>query len=103
MRLGGLLDALPDERPLDTLEADSPRLVALVESFRENHPTLAERGEAVSADKAYDDGADKARLYERHGLAPLIPPRDTITLAATGQVCCRIAPFEPDPATGIGR
>ena len=96
---------------------DSPRLVPLVEDYQKEHPTLAERGETVSADKAYDDGADKARLYERDGLVPVIPPRDTtatragdgmqaldparhdtIYLGATGEVCCRIAPFEPDPA-----
>ncbi len=94
---------------------DSPRLMALVESYEKNQPTLHARGETISADKAYDDGADKARLFERHAMAPLIPPRDTtatrtgdgmqpldaqshdtIYLSATGQVLCRVAPFEPD-------
>lgn len=96
---------------------DSPRLMPLVESYEENQPVLHARAEALSADKAYDDGADKARLYERHGMAPLIPPRDTtaqregdgmqpldpqrhdtIYLSATGQVACKVRPFDPDPA-----
>jgi len=88
----------------------------LVKSYVENQPALAARAETLSADKAYDSGPDKAALYDRHGMAPLIPPRDmtavregdgmqaldparhdTIYLSATGQVVCRVAPFESDP------
>lgn len=95
--------------------ADSPRLMPLVESYEKNQPALHARARSLAADKAYDDGADKARLFERHGMAPLIPPRDTtavrkgdgmqalddslhdtIYLGATGHVMCRTAPFESD-------
>ena len=94
---------------------DSPRLMPLVESYKENQPTLHARGKTLSADKAYDGVRNKALLYERHGIAPLIPPcdttavragdgmqpldpnqSDTIFLGATGHVLCRIAPFELD-------
>jgi hypothetical protein len=95
---------------------DSPRLMPLVESYRHNQPALHERAETVAADKAYDDGEDKARLFDRHDMVPLIPPRDTtptrsddgmqpldparhdaIYIGATGEVVCRTHPFEADP------
>lgn len=95
--------------------ADSPRLMPLVESYEKNQPSLHARAETLAADKAYDSGKHKARLYERHAIAPLIPPRDTtavregdgmqpldparhdaIYIGATGEVCCRVDPFEPD-------
>lgn len=96
--------------------ADSPRLMPLVDGHKARHPQLQERARTLAADKAYDDGQDKARLYEAHGVAPLIPPRDTaavrksgpmqpldpqrhdtIYLGPTGEVVCRVDPFAPDP------
>jgi len=96
--------------------ADSPGLMPLVEHLEKKHPALHERAETLAADKGYDDGADKADLYDNHGIEPLIPPRDlwgkneerrvkpldedrhdTIYYGPTGQVMCRIAPFETEP------
>jgi len=85
----------------------------LVEETRQRHPRLLERAETLAADKAYDDGADKEALYEKHGIVPLIPPRnlwtrgeamrlldpshhDTIDYDARGHLHCKIDPFEPD-------
>ncbi len=97
--------------------ADSPRLMPLVESYEARQGVLHARARTLSGDKAYDDGADKARLYDKHAMAPLIPPRDTtavrkgdgmqaldptrhdtIYLSATGRVSCKTSPFAPDPA-----
>jgi hypothetical protein len=96
-------------------EADSPHLMPMIESLGEKHPTLHERIETVAADKAYDDGADKAALWDEQEIVALIPPRDcytntqgermrpldpsrsdTIYIGPTGEVCCRIAPFEKE-------
>ena len=94
--------------------ADSPRLMPMVRGLKEKHPELHERAESLAADKAYDAGDDKAELYDDHGIVPLIPPRnmltqkddpirpldaersDTIYTGPTGEVFCKIAPFEPD-------
>ena len=94
---------------------DSPRLMPMVRGLREKHAELYERVEELSADKGYDDGADKAELYDDHGVIPLIPPRnmlaksetpirpldpkrhDAIYTGPTGEVYCKIAPMEPDP------
>jgi len=95
--------------------ADSPRLMPMVRGLKEKHPELHERAESLAADKAYDAGDDKAELYDDHGITPLIPPRnmlaqkddpirpldaersDTIHVGPTGEVFCKIAPFEPNP------
>ena len=94
-------------------ENESPHLVPLVEETRRRHPRLAARARTLAADKGYDDGADKAALWDAHQIAPIIPPRrcgrgrmepldprrsDTIYYSSTGEVACKIAPFEPDPA-----
>ena len=91
--------------------ADSPRLLPLVEHLEKEHPCIHERARELAADKGYDDGADKADLYDNHGIVPLIPPRnlgamraldeqrsDTIYLSPSGEVCCKILPFEREPA-----
>jgi len=92
---------------------ESPLLTELMETVREKHEAILDRAEALCADKGYDDGADKASLYHEYGVAPVIPARDlkqgryeplraavhdTIYVSATGQVCCKIAPFEADDA-----
>jgi hypothetical protein len=94
---------------------DSPRLMPMVRSLKEKHPEVHGRAESLAADKAYDDGADKAELYDDHGITPFIPPRnllggkenpirpldaersDTIHVGPTGEVLCKIAPFDADP------
>jgi hypothetical protein len=94
---------------------DSPLLMPMVRDLKEKHSELYERVESLAADKGYDDGADKAELYDDHGITPLIPPRnmlgqkddpirpldpdrhDTIYAGPTGEIYCRVAPMESDP------
>jgi hypothetical protein len=94
-------------------DGESPRLLPLVEHLREKQPTLYARARTLAADRGYDDGTDKATLYEAHGIAPVIPAReltktpaplderrhDTIYLGPTGQVLCKVDPFAADPQT----
>ena len=94
-------------------EADSPLLMPMVERLRQEHPALHERIETLAADRGYDDGEDKAALYDEHAISPLIDTRDlhqgrmrpldpavhdTIYIGPTGEVCCKVDPFEPEPA-----
>ncbi len=94
--------------------ADTTRLMPMVEQIRDKHPELHARTETVSADKGYDDGKDKAALYDQHDMIPLIDTRDmrkehkretwlpldpqrhdTIYYDGTGRVACKIDPLEP--------
>lgn len=92
-------------------EAESPRLLPLIEGLKEKHPDLEIA--TVAADRGYDDGGDKAALYDDHGIAPLMDTRDlhggamqpldeahhdTIYYSPTGEVCCKHDPFQPEPA-----
>ena len=98
----------------EATRADSPELMPMVEHLEAAQPVIHARANQLAADKGYDDGSDKADLYDNHGIVPLIPPRDlaksqrmqpldekrsdTIYIGPTGEVCCKISPFEPDPA-----
>jgi len=92
--------------------ADSPRLMPMVKALRAEHPRLLKRAKTLAADKGYDDGADKAELYEEYGIVPLMDTRDlhhengggkmrpldakqsdTIYYSGTGEVCCKVRPF----------
>ena len=103
-------------------EADSPRLMPMVEKIKERHPQLLERTETLAGDKAYDDGEDKAQLHDQYGIAPLIDTRDlhreegggpmrplepqrhdTIYFSGTGDVCCKVNPFAPDEGAQYAR
>lgn len=99
--------------------AETTRLMPMVEEFKEKHPVLHARAEALSADKGYDSAKDKAALYDKHDIVPLIDTRnmhtekqdgedakdkwmpldpehhDTIYYNGTGRVACKVAPFEP--------
>ncbi len=94
--------------------AETTRLMPMVEEIKEKHPALHARAEALSGDRGYDSGKDKAALYESHGIAPLIDTRDmrqkkeiqtwqpldperhdAIYYDGTGRVACKIDPFEP--------
>jgi hypothetical protein len=90
---------------------ESPRLMPLIESLERKHPTLLEQTETLAADRGYDDGSDKQTLHDIYGIAPLMDSRDlhggkmqpldpahhdTIYYSPTGDVCCRVDPFEPD-------
>lgn len=94
-------------------EHESPHLMEMVAELDEKHEALLERTEELSADRGYDDGADKAALWDDYQVAPLIPPRDlkegrmepldplrsdTIYVSPTGEVACRVRPFDPEPA-----
>jgi hypothetical protein len=94
-------------------EAESPRLMPLIEELEQKHPALYERIQTLAADRGYDDGHDKATLYDDHGIVPLIDTRDmhggrmqaldshrhdTIYFSPTGEVSCKVDPFEPEPA-----
>jgi len=94
--------------------AETTRLMPMIEEIEKKHPVLHERAEALSADKGYDDGKDKAELYDSCGIVPVIDTRDmqkeekretwlpldpehhdTIYYDGTGRVACKIDPFEP--------
>lgn len=94
--------------------AESPRLMAMVERLKEDQPEIHERARSLAGDRGYDDGEDKARLWDEHGIVPLIDTRDmrreqegsrmrpldpswsdTIYTSGTGEVACKIDPFEP--------
>lgn len=94
-------------------EGESPRLLPLIEKLEREHPELHERVESLAADRGYDDGGDKAALWDDHGIVPLIDTRDlhggrmqaldeqrhdTIYYSPTGEVSCKVDPFEPEPA-----
>jgi hypothetical protein len=87
---------------------ESPHLQTIVEHLNERHPELIQRAESLAADRGYDDGADKAALWDDYGILPLIPARDlhhgamrplnparsdTIYVSPTGEVSCKIRPF----------
>jgi hypothetical protein len=95
---------------------DSPHLLPLVDELKERHGPIHEACEELSADRGYDDGKTKASLFDEHGITPLMPARnmsemepldphgsDTIYLSGTGEVCCKILPFEPDPNRAFAR
>lgn len=94
-------------------QADSPHLLPLVEQAAARHPALIDGAETLAADRGYDAGPIKAALFEEHGIAPLIPARDcwkgqhqplnpersdALYVSPTGEVCCKIRPFESEPA-----
>ena len=83
----------------------------LLKDFSENHPIIAKDSKYLSADKGYDDGEDKAYIYEKYSINPIIPPRDlgkekmkplncqksdTIYISSNAEVCCKVRPFEED-------
>ncbi len=95
--------------------SETIRLMPMVEEMEKKHPVLHARAETMAADRGYDDGADKAALYDDHDMTPLIDTRDmrqeendgkyqaldptrhdTIYFDGTGRVACRIDPFEPN-------
>ena len=93
-------------------EADVNRMMPMVESLADGHADLYERAESLAADRGYDDGEDKASLYDDHAIVPVIDTRDcftrtpqgamrpldesrsdTIYFGPTGEVCCKVDPF----------
>lgn len=102
--------------------ADSPRLAPLLKGLKENHPELIEQAQSLAGDKAYDDGADKATVYEEYGMTPFMDTRDlhheeaggkfrpldpdhhdTIYYSGTGDVCCKVDPFAPEEEKRFAR
>jgi len=93
-------------------EADSPQLMPMIDKLKQEHPQLHERVQTLSADRGYDAGDDKAALYDEHDIIPLIDTRDlhqgrmrpldpsvhdTIYYGPTGEVCCKVDPFQREP------
>ena len=91
--------------------AESPLFMPMMGELKEKHPIVHDRIETASADKGYDDGEDKKKLYDDHGVCPLIDTRffptkgmqpldeqshDTIYFDPTGNVFCKVNPFSPD-------
>ena len=95
--------------------AESPKLISMVEDVEAKHPELLERTKSLAGDRGYDDGADKAELYDDYRITPLIDTRDlfsgkpagpmrpldeqshdTIYYGPTGEVCCKVDPFAKD-------
>ena len=90
---------------------ESPLLMPLIEKIKAEHPELHQGIATLAADRGYDDGGDKAALYDDHAIVPLIDTRDlhggamrpldpahhdTIHFSPTGEVVCKVDPFEPD-------
>jgi len=95
---------------------DSPHLLPLVDELKERHESTHDTCEELSADRGYDDANTKASLFDEHDITPLIPARnmsemealdphrsDTIYLSGTGEVCCKILPFESDADKAFAR
>src|SRR5680860_285090 len=55
--------------------AETIHLMPMVEEIEKKHPVLYERVETIAGDRGYDDGDDKAALYDAHDITPLIDTR----------------------------
>jgi len=92
-------------------EGESPLLIPMMEDLKVKQPILHDRIESAASDKGYDDGEDKKKLYDDHGVFPIIDTRvfsekgmqpldeqthDTIYFDPTGDVFCKVDPFSPD-------
>ena len=97
-------------------ESETDKLLPMVEDLAKDHPDISERIEELSGDRGFDSAENKAGLYDDHGILPIIDTRDmhtkteegpmrpldpqchdTIYIGPTGQVCCKVDPFNPDP------
>ena len=56
-------------------ESDSTRLPELVDDLVERQPGLMERAEEMAADKGYDSTENNQKLYDDHGIIPIIDTR----------------------------
>lgn len=108
--------------------SETTRLLPMIEEVERKHPDLLARTRSLLGDKGYDDGGDKAKLYDRYGIIPLIDTRnlhtnggndgkaprprwmpldplhhDAIYYDGTGRVACRVAPFEADDEKAFAR
>jgi hypothetical protein len=55
--------------------ADGPELMPLVEQHEEKHKEAASRADELSADKGYDSKENNEKLYDDHGIKPVIDNR----------------------------
>jgi hypothetical protein len=89
--------------------SDVKQLTPLLKKIEKRHSDILEKTKYLSADRGYDDGDEKAQLYDDYNITPLIPPRDmgkekyhpldpsksdTIYYSSVGEVCCKTNPFE---------
>lgn len=90
---------------------ESPRLLKMIQDLKQNHQDIFSGVETLAADKGYDDGEDKERLYQEYDIIPIIPARDmtqgeykplnpeqhdTVYISPIGQIACKNRPFESD-------
>jgi len=94
-------------------ESEIPYLMTLLEEVEEKHADLHKRARTLAADRAYDNGRDKAALWDDREISPLIDTRDCFThtggermrpldpsrhdaiyYGPTSEVACKIDPFE---------
>lgn len=88
--------------------ADNRVVVRMLDDLEDRHPQVLQQAEALMADKAYDDVKVLDKLWECHGIAPIIPRRedwkgeptrpllegaDNITYDCQGQLRC-YAPWD---------
>jgi hypothetical protein len=82
---------------------DNRAALRMLDDLEERHPQVLQQAEALMADKAYDDVKVLDKLWEYHGIAPIIPRRedwkqeptrpllpgaDNITYDCQGQLYC---------------
>jgi hypothetical protein len=57
-------------------EAEIPRAHELIEKIEEDHPEILKRGEYGLGDRGYDDGKLIEKLWDEHGIKPVIDIRN---------------------------
>jgi len=60
-------------------EHESPHLMGLLDTAERRCPEVFKRAQTMSGDKGYDDGADKAAIFDIHDIKPVIFPPATCT------------------------
>jgi Transposase DDE domain/Transposase domain (DUF772) len=56
-------------------ESDTKQLLSLVKEVKEKHPQISKDMKRLTADKAYDSEENCRRLYDEHGIKPVIDIR----------------------------
>jgi hypothetical protein len=56
-------------------ESDSTKLPGLVDDLAERQPVVVERAEEMAADRGYDSAENNQKLYDDHGINPIIDSR----------------------------
>jgi hypothetical protein len=56
-------------------ESDSTKLPGLLDELAERQPVVVERAEEMAADRGYDSAENNQKLYDEHGINPIIDTR----------------------------